>query len=79
MIGVCEGVLLTNYISCDLFNKAYNHMSGCIDKIYKDLTKGGTFPTGGVGFLSLEDADVSGLGSNRVSRFKLTASCRNHT
>ena len=44
---------------CDLFNRAYNHMSGCIDKIYKDLTKGQHFPTGGVGFLSLEDAEVS--------------------
>ncbi|EIW69438.1 hypothetical protein TREMEDRAFT_62305 [Tremella mesenterica DSM 1558] len=42
---------------CDLFNKAYNHMTGCIDKIYKDLTKSKTFPTGGVGFLSLEDAE----------------------
>lgn len=36
-------------------------MSGCIDKIYKDLTKGNAFPTGGVGFLSLEDAEVSAL------------------
>ncbi len=34
-------------------------MSGVIDKIYKDLTKGHAFPTGGVGFLSLEDAEVS--------------------
>lgn len=42
---------------CDLFNRAYSHMSGCIDKIYKDLTKSTTFPTGGVGFLSLEDAE----------------------
>ena len=33
-------------------------MSGCIDKIYKDLTKAHNFPTGGVGFLSLEDAEV---------------------
>jgi len=34
-------------------------MSGCIDKIYKDLTKSTTFQTGGVAFLSLEDAEVS--------------------
>jgi hypothetical protein len=43
----------------DLFTAAYEHMSGCIDKIYKDLTKSKTFPTGGVGFLSLEDNEVS--------------------
>ena len=34
-------------------------MSNCIDRIYKDLTKGRNAPQGGVGFLSLEDADVS--------------------
>jgi structural maintenance of chromosome 1 len=43
----------------ELFTKAYEHMSGCIDKIYKDLTKSKTFPTGGVGFLSLEDNEVT--------------------
>jgi len=43
---------------CELFNKAYEHMSACIDKIYKDLTKSTTFQTGGVAFLSLEDAEV---------------------
>lgn len=42
----------------ELFTAAYEHMSGCIDKIYKDLTKSKTFPTGGVGFLSLEDNEV---------------------
>lgn len=46
---------------CDLFNKAYTHMSGCIDKVYKDLTKSTTFQTGGVAFLSLEDAEVRAL------------------
>lgn len=56
---VCTSILAANRrFSCDLFNKAYNHMSGCIDKIYKDLTKAHNFPTGGVGFLSLEDAEV---------------------
>lgn len=34
-------------------------MSGCIDQIYKDLTKGRNAPQGGVGFLSLEDGEVS--------------------
>jgi structural maintenance of chromosome 1 len=33
-------------------------MSDCIDKVYKDLTKSTTFTGGGVGFLSLEDAEV---------------------
>lgn len=46
---------------CDLFNKAFSHMSGCIDKVYKDLTKGKAFPMGGVAYLSLEDDDVSYL------------------
>ena len=44
---------------CDLFNAAYRHMSDCIDSIYKALTKTDSSGTGGVAFLSLEDADVS--------------------
>jgi structural maintenance of chromosome 1 len=51
---------------CELFNKAFSHMSGCIDKVYKDLTKGKAFPMGGVAYLSLEDDDVSRL--RRVER-----------
>ncbi|KAK4689768.1 structural maintenance of chromosome 1, partial [Tremellales sp. Uapishka_1] len=54
---------------CDLFNKAYNHMSACIDKIYKDLTKSSSFPQGGVAFLSLEDAEepyLSGVKYNTM-------------
>lgn len=47
---------------CDLFNKAFTHMSGCIDKIYKDLTKNSVVPTGGMAFLSLEDAEEPYLG-----------------
>lgn len=50
------------------FNAAYQHMSGCIDKIYKDLTKSTTFPTGGVGFLSLMDADVSPSKRDRTDK-----------
>ncbi|KAG2754636.1 hypothetical protein P692DRAFT_201140031 [Suillus brevipes Sb2] len=30
---------------CELFNKAYNHISDCIDQVYKDLTKGKASPT----------------------------------
>ena len=44
--------------SCDLFNKAYNHISERIDQVYKDLTKGKAAPMGGVAYLSLEDSEV---------------------
>lgn len=47
---------------CDLFNKTFAHMSNCIDKIYKDLTKNRIVPTGGMAFLSLENADEPYLG-----------------
>ncbi|KAK0192896.1 hypothetical protein F5146DRAFT_522977 [Armillaria mellea] len=46
---------------CDLFNKAYNHISDRIDVVYKDLTKGKAAPMGGVAYLSLEDNEVSHL------------------
>ncbi|TFY68970.1 hypothetical protein EVJ58_g695 [Rhodofomes roseus] len=42
---------------CDLFNKAYNHISERIDQVYKDLTKGKAAPMGGVAYLSLEDSE----------------------
>ncbi|KAI0726494.1 cohesin complex subunit psm1 [Fomitopsis betulina] len=42
---------------CDLFNKAYNHISEHIDQVYKDLTKGKAAPMGGVAYLSLEDSE----------------------
>jgi structural maintenance of chromosome 1 len=47
---------------CDLFNKAYQHMSQRIDKIYKELTKNALVSTGGMAFLSLEDAEEPYLG-----------------
>ncbi|KAM0787898.1 hypothetical protein ACM66B_003947 [Microbotryomycetes sp. NB124-2] len=40
---------------CELFNKAYQHISDRIDVVYKDLTKGKAAPMGGVAYLSLED------------------------
>ncbi|KAI5120058.1 hypothetical protein M0805_007809 [Coniferiporia weirii] len=40
---------------CNLFNKAFTHISERIDQIYKDLTKGKAAPLGGVAYLSLED------------------------
>ncbi|KAG9032708.1 Structural maintenance of chromosomes protein 1, partial [Tulasnella sp. UAMH 9824] len=42
---------------CDLFNKAFTHISERIDKVYKDLTKGKHSPMGGVAYLSLEDSE----------------------
>nr|VWO99827.1 NOT4p [Ganoderma boninense] len=44
---------------CELFNKAYNHISERIDQVYKDLTKGKMAPTGGVAYLTLEDSEAS--------------------
>ncbi|KAG6820541.1 hypothetical protein H0H93_015712 [Arthromyces matolae] len=43
---------------CEIFNKAYNHISDRIDQVYKDLTKGKASPMGGVAYLSLEDSEV---------------------
>ena len=48
---------------CDLFHKAYNHISERIDQVYKDLTKGKAAPMGGVAYLSLEDNEVCTFGS----------------
>ncbi|KIM86142.1 hypothetical protein PILCRDRAFT_334633 [Piloderma croceum F 1598] len=42
---------------CDMFNKAYTHISERIDQVYKDLTKGKASPMGGVAYLSLEDSE----------------------
>jgi hypothetical protein len=43
---------------CDLFNKAYSHISDKINDVYKDLTKGKSAPMGGVAYLTLEDSEV---------------------
>lgn len=50
-----------------MFNRAFNHMSNVIDKIYKDLTRSKAFPQGGVGFLSLEDVEEPYLGGVRYN------------
>ncbi|KAJ7118550.1 P-loop containing nucleoside triphosphate hydrolase protein [Mycena crocata] len=47
---------------CELFNKAYNHISDRIDQVYKDLTKGKASPMGGVAYLSLEDSEEPYVG-----------------
>ena len=53
-------LFMTNFLCrCDLFNKAFTHISERIDQIYKDLTKGKAAPMGGVAYLSLEDNEVS--------------------
>lgn len=65
--------------SCELFNKAYNHISERIDQVYKDLTKGKMAPTGGVAYLTLEDSEVSRsvvvvglwLGAHRLYRNRI--------
>lgn len=41
-----------------LFDKAFQHISEHIDKVYKELTKGKASPMGGVAYLSLEESDV---------------------
>ncbi|WWC61082.1 uncharacterized protein I303_103660 [Kwoniella dejecticola CBS 10117] len=54
--------------SCDLFNKAFTHMSENIDKIYKDLTKT-TNQVGGTAWFTLEDAEepyLSGVNYNTM-------------
>lgn len=43
---------------CELFTKAYNHISNKINLVYQDLTKGKSSPQGGVAYLTLEDSDV---------------------
>ena len=55
-------MLLTSCLRCELFNKAYNHISERIDQVYKDLTKGKAAPMGGVAYLSLEDSEASHFG-----------------
>ena len=50
---------------CDMFNKAYTHISERIDEVYKDLTKGKASPMGGVAYLSLEDSEVGFLAQHR--------------
>ena len=42
----------------DKFMDAFNHISGCIDSIYKELTKSAMSPLGGSAYLTLEDEDL---------------------
>lgn len=42
----------------DLFQRAFNHISDQIDRIYKELTKSRTHPLGGTAYLTLENNEV---------------------
>ncbi len=41
----------------DAFTKAFDHVSGVIDRIFKELTRSHVHPLGGQAYLSLESAD----------------------
>lgn len=58
MLKLPVDVLIAIICRCELFNKAYNHISDRIDQVYKELTKGKASPMGGVAYLSLEDSEV---------------------
>ncbi|KAN0065181.1 Structural maintenance of chromosomes protein 1 [Thecaphora frezii] len=47
---------------CDLFNKAFNHISSKIDDVYKELSKGKAAPLGGSAYLSIENSEEPYLG-----------------
>lgn len=42
----------------ELFMAAFNHISGKIDHIYKELTRSRSYPTGGTAYLTLESSEV---------------------
>jgi hypothetical protein len=58
IIPCTAGRVTDNHARCDMFNRAYTHISERIDQVYKDLTKGKASPMGGVAYLSLEDSEV---------------------
>ena len=62
-----------------LFNKAYDHISDRIDKVYKELTKGAAAPTGGVAYLTLEDSEVRRSHSLTFESPLTLIRCRNRT
>lgn len=44
-------------IRCDLFNKAFDHISSKIDSVYKELTKSKASPKGGSAYLIVENGE----------------------
>lgn len=57
----------------ELFDKAFKHISGCIDKIYKELTRTKSFPLGGTAYLGLEDEEepyLDGVNYNAMPPMK---------
>nr|WJN25071.1 condensin complex subunit [Tranzscheliella williamsii] len=47
---------------CDLFNKAFYHISTQIDSVYKDLSRSKAAPMGGSAYLSIENTEEPYLG-----------------
>lgn len=47
---------------CDLFNKAFSHISSQIDSTYKDLSRSKAAPMGGSAYLSIENTEEPYLG-----------------
>lgn len=55
------------------FDKAFKHISGAIDRIYKELTRTKSFPLGGTAYLSLEDEEepyLNGVNYNAMPPMK---------
>ena len=54
-------------LRCDLFNKAFDHISSKIDHVYKELTKSKISPKGGSAYLVLENSEEPYLGGLQFS------------
>jgi len=57
----------------ELFKKAFEHIAGRIDQVYKDLTRGKAAPMGGVAYLNLEDTEepyLSGINYHAMPPMK---------
>jgi structural maintenance of chromosome 1 len=54
-------------LRCDLFNKAFDHISSKIDHVYKELTKSKISPKGGSAYLVLENVEEPYLGGLQFS------------
>ncbi|UZJ52181.1 hypothetical protein CBS101457_001501 [Exobasidium rhododendri] len=54
-------------LRCDLYHKAFNHITSKIDKSYKELTKSKISPKGGSAYLILENIEEPYLGGLQFS------------
>lgn len=50
-----EEYLRLRKIRCDLYHRAFDHISGKVDEVYKDLTRTKTTPLGGNAYLDLQN------------------------